>query len=311
VAKRHHRHRGSRSGKVARPSNQGYRPVDHRVPPLVRDARAALGARTPYELIALASGLVEVNTPRPIDRWRGGDAVSERTDFGELLESFVRSEFPAMTNLTRAMLPMITDDVVARRTAQLLADSPAAPMPAWLTDIAEISIEGTLEMVHVLGDGDNVLVGWRWRHGGGATAVVYIDHNVGGIVKDAFVLPMPLERTVEEFRRIGDDPDQVLRPLAPADARARIEMAIRGAEITMPPFESDTWPACRPLVDWVVSRLPAGGADYERPEWTEAEREALLDRFVASSRGGRRDERSARGAVLVGRAPASTPSEER
>jgi hypothetical protein len=285
MAKRHHRHRASRGPKVARPAQQSYRPVDHRVPPLVRDVRAALGARTPYELMALASGLVEVNTPRPTDRWRGDDGRADHVDFGELLESFVRSEFPAMTNLARAMLPMIADDVVGRRTARLLAESPAVPMPAWLTDLAEISIEGTVEMVHVLGDGDNVLVAWRWRHGGGATAVVYIDHNVGGIVKDAFVLPLPLERTVEEFRRIGNDPDQVLRPLDPADARARVEAAIRGAEITMPPFESDTWPVCRPLVDWVVSKLPPGGSDYERPEWTEAERDALLDRFVASSFG--------------------------
>ncbi len=235
--------------------------------------------------MALASGLVEVNTLRPADRWRRHDEQTEQTarlELDSVLESFVASEFPAMTNLARAMLPMITDDDVVRRTHALLAESPSAPMPAWLADIDAVSIEGTMEMVHVLGDGDNVLVAWRWPQGSGATAVVYIDHNVGGIVKDAFVLPMPLERAVEEFRRIADDPDQELRPLDPADARARVEAAIRGAEITVPPFESDTWPVCRPLVEWVVSKLPSGGSDYELPEWSESDRSALLDRFVVS-----------------------------
>jgi hypothetical protein len=235
--------------------------------------------------MALASGLVEANTPRPIDRWRPRGEQAERPDFTTLLQTFVDSGFPAMTNLARAMAPMIPDQADARRVRALLAEARLVPMPAWLADIDDISIEGTFEMVHVLGDGDDVLVGWRWATGGGATAVVYIDHNVGGIVKDAFVLPMTLERAVEEFRRLDSDPDQELRPLDPADARARIEAAVRGAEITMPPFESETWPICRPLVEWVVSRLPEGGADYERPDWPEAERQALLDRFVASDFG--------------------------
>jgi hypothetical protein len=52
-----------------------------------------------------------------------------------------------------------------------------------------------------------------------------------------------------------------------------------------PPFETDTWPACRPLVEWAVRMLPAGGKGYERPEWSEVEQAALANRFFASPVG--------------------------
>ena len=48
------------------------------------------------------------------------------------------------------------------------------------------------EMVHVLGDGDNVHVAVRFAGGAELTAVVYIDHNMGTLVKDAFVVPESL-----------------------------------------------------------------------------------------------------------------------
>ena len=45
------------------------------------------------------------------------------------------------------------------------------------------------EMVHVLGDGDNINIAVRFAGGAELTAVVYIDHNMGTLVKDAFVVP--------------------------------------------------------------------------------------------------------------------------
>src|SRR3712207_8869242 len=41
--------------------------------------------------------------------------------------------------------------------------------------------------------------------------------------------------------------------------------------LVFPLLTSDTWPACRPLVEWAVGLLPAGGRGYVRPEWSEAE----------------------------------------
>ena len=43
-------------------------------------------------------------------------------------------------------------------------------------------------MSHVLGDGDNIMLGARLPGGHELTCVIYIDHNLGTLVKDAFVV---------------------------------------------------------------------------------------------------------------------------
>jgi hypothetical protein len=113
--------------------------------------------------------------------------------------------------------------------------------------------------------------------------MVYIDHNLGTLVKDAFVVEEPLEALHARFAELTvDEPDATFVELDLADARARITEAIELGAITYPPLETDTWPACRPLVEWVVRHLPEGGTGYERSEWAEQDRAALIDRFLAS-----------------------------
>ena len=151
------------------------------------------------------------------------------------------------------------------------------------------------EMVHVLGDGDNVNVAVRFAGGAELTAVVYIDHNMGTLVKDAFVVPESLAELEVFMRAKVDDPDTVWRDLDLADARVRITEAIEMAAMTVPPFETDTWPVCRPIVEWLARRMPAGGTGYQRPEWSERDQQRLADRFFASPFGAPLDDADHRG----------------
>ena len=140
-------------------------------------------------------------------------------------------------------------------------------------------------MAHVLGDGDDVVFGVTLPGGSELSIAVYIDHNLGTLVKDAFVAPGALPELLELMQRETDDPDVTLAELDPADARMRITEAIELGVITVPPVETDTWPACRPLVEWAVGLLPAGGRGYARPEWSSADRRALAERVLASPFG--------------------------
>jgi hypothetical protein len=82
------------------------------------------------------------------------------------------------------------------------------------------------------------------------------------------------------------------RDLDAADARARITEAIKLGAISFPPCESDSWPACRPLVEWLTAMLPEGGSGYQRPEWDDA---ALAERFLAAPSGAGFDDPDHRG----------------
>ncbi len=64
----------------------------------------------------------------------------------------------------------------------------------------------------MLGDGDNVLLGARLP-GHELTAIIYIDHNLGTVVKDAFPAPSPITEVVERIRDATDDPDIAFRDI--------------------------------------------------------------------------------------------------
>ena len=150
------------------------------------------------------------------------------------------------------------DELLAARIRRELSER-GDRLPEWLARLGEAEVYRAQEMVHVLGDGDNVHVGVRFAGGAELTAVVYIDHNMGTLVKDAFVVPESLAELEAFMRAKVDDPDTEWRELDLADARVRITEAIERAAMTVPPFETDTWPVCRPIVEWLTRQMPEGG----------------------------------------------------
>jgi hypothetical protein len=184
--------------------------------------------------------------------------------------------------LLEAIAALTDDEVERARIRRELATRPHKS-PRWLRRLAPLRVEQALVMSHVLGDGDNVLLDVRTGTDQPMTVLVYVDHNLGTLVKDAFVVDEPLAAMEGRFRELtAREPDTTFAGVDLADARARITQAIELAAITFPPLESDTWPACRPLVEWVVRQLPPGGTGYERPDWSEDARDELVEDFLAS-----------------------------
>lgn len=250
--------------------------MDDGTPPIVRDAEDACRQRDPLALMLMASAYCDSLTDRPLDALLTEE--KEDVDFEELAASFVTSGFPAMTALARAMAVLFEDRDVAER---VLAATPAVTVrPLWVSTMHQIEVTNTLVQSDVLNDGVNVVVSFRWPAGGTASAVVYIDHNMGTVVKDAFVVPLSFDQMLEIY---DDTEGQHLtkEPISFANARAHIEGAIETFERSWPPIETDTWPMCRPFVDWLIGHLPEGGARIEHPEVSETEREAVIDAFVA------------------------------
>ena len=64
-----------------------------------------------------------------------------------------------------------------------------------------------------------------------------------------------------------------------------VEEAIAHGAMLYPPLESDSWPMCRPIVEWLLRMLPAGAAPPERREWSDADRQVIAEAFFASSFG--------------------------
>jgi hypothetical protein len=261
---------------------------------LVADVRQRLASGEPLDLLAYASSLLAAVDRRgesPFERERAGGP--ERTTLPKLLESFAGVVLPEITALLAALAELGPDELTRARAARALVSRPR-PLPDWLARLGEASVYRAVESTHVLGDGDNVLLGTRLP-GHELTAVIYIDHNLGTVVKDAFPVPGPISEVIERLREAAGDPDVTVRDIGLGDARARVAEAIEVSAITFPPFETETWPASRPLTEWLLRLLPEGGTGYVRQTWSEAAKNRLANRFFGSQFGKPLDDADHRG----------------
>lgn len=264
-------------------------------PPPLDDVRDALDESGPLMLLGFACSMLEILEPArfapvPLDDDSGADLPS----LHELVESFAEVDTVETTALLAVWAEILDDEALATRLRRVVA-ARGHRLPRWLTGLAPIEVYAAVEFSHVLGDGDNVMLGVRTGAGDDLTIVIYIDHNMGTVVKDAFVMEDPLDVATKHFVTAAeDDPDLRLRELDVAEARARAAAAVELGAITWPPFETDSWPACRPLVEWVLRQMPSGGRGYVRPEWSEGDRAGLADRFFASPHGRPHDDEDGR-----------------
>lgn len=265
-------------------------------PPPLGDIREALDESGPLPLLGFACSVLEVLDPsHPAPMPIGDDDDDpDLPSLHEFVVSFAEVDTVETTALLTAWAELVDDEALAARMRREIA-ARGHRLPTWLTGLTPIDVYAAVELSHVLGDGDNVMLGVRTAAGDDLTVVLYIDHNLGTVVKDAFVMEDPLDVASEQFRAVAeDDPDVTLRQLDLANARARVDAAIELGAMTWPPFETDSWPACRPLVNWVLRQLPAGGQGYVRPEWSDDDRAELADQFFASQFGREEDDADGR-----------------
>ncbi len=258
----------------------------------MREVAAALAEDHPLALLELVSTLLAALDPR---RRNPFEPEPDGPSREELVQTFLEVDLPETSALLAVTAGLSGDEMLRRRVHREITTR-AHALPRWLADLhCAVPAPRVVEVVHVLGDGDNVMVGVRLPGGPELTAVVYIDHNMGTLVKDAFIVPEPVGDLVERMLTVADDPDTQARDIDPAAARARITEAIKLGAMSLPPFESDTWPACRPLVEWATAMLPAGGTGYQRPDWNDDARAALVEQFLASPSGAGFDDADHRG----------------
>ena len=262
-------------------------------PDLIRDVRRSLADDDPLALLGLVSSILTMVDDRRIDPFDNGDDVHEGLTAEALVTSFGSLD-RRETSALLAVIAEITSDDLLRARARRALESRRHPLPVWLTGLQDARPYRTIEMVHVLGDGDNVLIALRLVGGIELTFVVYIDHNVGTLVKDAFVVPETIDKLIRFMKANGDDVDTKWLDLDPPEARARITQAVAMAAMTYPPFVSDSWPMCRPLVEWVIRKLPEGGTGYRFREWSDDDLQAIADRFFSSPFGADLDDAEAR-----------------
>lgn len=258
-------------------------------PDLLADVRRALAGNRPVELLNYASGLLSILDARPDPFETGGERP--QIDKAEFLQSLFEVPTPETSALLAAVAGLGDDAVLRARVRREIAARPF-DVPAWLLRLDGVAPYRIVDRTGLLGEGSTILIGARLAEGAEITAVLFVDHNLGSVVKDGFVVDVPVADLVARLASLGDDEEAgPFVDIDPATARARITDAVHHGAITYPPYETDTWPAVRPVVTWLCAALPAGGRGYERKEWSDKQRSKLLARFFASPHGRSIDDR--------------------
>lgn len=274
--------------KKARATRSGAGP-----PELLLEVRRLLKSQSPLPVIAWVSGLIAATDPRrahPIDR-KAHEAVPA---LANLVSAFIEIETPETAALLAVAEVLIDDEDLLEEIRRARSVGPYTA-PEFLSRLGETTAHRTVETVHALGDGENIVVGARLPDGQELTALVYIDHNLGTVAKDGFLIDQPIAAMVGTFMGASIvDAHTSANDIPPADARARLTEAISNGALMFPPFESETWPQARAAVQWMARLLPEGGAGYVRPEWTEKQKSDLARRFFASPAGRPLDDRERR-----------------
>ncbi|MDQ6753231.1 MAG: DUF6398 domain-containing protein [Actinomycetota bacterium] len=266
--------RQERSGTGAR-AHRGLPPKD-----LLERISEAASYDHPLPLLELGSSILTALDPRGINPlMRGEHDGPDRTGF---INTLLATPLPETLTLLSVIHALSADELERARISRTLRTE-TTEAEGLLGEFAGLLPYRAVEMSHVLGDGDDVLLGVRTPDGDEFTLLIYIDYNMGTVVKDAYAIAEPLEDVVEGIKERVTDPDTRWADITLADARARIEEAIETGAITIPPLESEQWPAIRPLTEAVLRRAPAGGTGHQRPEWSEPQLRELADRFFASA----------------------------
>lgn len=247
------------------------------------EVRRMLTSGHPLELLSLASTMGQAAKPKPF-AWLRRDEP-DPIDLAKLVHRFARLRIPETSALLTVLAEVVDDDVlrtVCRRALAARRDG----LPEWLAGLAKIEAYRAVRMTHVLGDTDDVVIGARFPAGQELTCVVRLDHdNTFSEVIDAYFVPKTICSVLAAAQPQIDDPDISFVELGLADARAWIAHGIEHAEQLFALHESDSWPDCRPLLQWLICRLPDNGEGYQRPQWSWGQTRALLAQFFASPAG--------------------------
>jgi hypothetical protein len=116
----------------------------------------------------------------------------------------------------------------------------------------------------------------RLEGGHELTVAVQIDHNMFSGIADAGVVPDPIDEALARVAESSSDTHVFEMKLD--DARVWIEDALNKPTLAS---ETETWPLYRPLVRWLVGRLPEGGQHRSPAGDWKSDRE-LCDKFFAT-----------------------------
>ena len=236
--------------------------------------RDSFDSQTPGALLGVAGLILGISA--------GADDPAETLN--QLVEKLSGQGRAEASAAVLAIAVLTGDTELRRRVRRQLGDRGQA-IPRWLAELDRTEpFDRAVEISTAYRDADQLLVGVTVPGGHPLTAVVLVDNELGAFAADGYVVQTRLDDVVPVLLEDAG-PDARVRDIPPADARARIEAALRERDDGLGTGGYESWAESRPLVEWMLSLLPAGGTNDALLELSEEELDEIAGRFLASPFG--------------------------
>jgi len=248
-------------------------------PELLTAMKQAVRADHPIELLVLASTLLDQFDERNENPFADDaeDLVAVRDQF---IDSLIGVDAATTTALMTAMAAIAGGELADRLDAAVAIRRQR--LPWWLDQLTPLLVEDAAMITDVLHQSEDSLLGVRTIGGHALTVLVLVNHDLGGVVTDLVVMPDEAHVVRDRVATSSDRRDLVIEEVDPADLRAVLAEAIEWGARTWPPHETDTWPAGRPLVEWLLDAVPDGGTGRAPVEPDPDFQDRLVEEFMAS-----------------------------
>jgi hypothetical protein len=228
---------------------------------LMTEVGEALDGGHPLQILNLVSTLILGTSARPLQK-----PEEQPPAIGDLVGALVDVQDVETTALLTVLGEMLTEGDGLRAQCRQAVEARNDTVPGWLAGLGHTKVHRAERMTHALGDGDELLLGVRFTDGQEMTCVVSIDHSKTSQVGDAFFVPDSIDAVLAVAQANNTDPDIAFSEVDLSDARTALREALDNPLSLLASRDSDTWPACRALVQWLAHLMPAGdGNGYPLP----------------------------------------------
>ncbi len=257
---------------------------------LLNDVLSALSQPHPVDFLMFVSTLASAVDPRSALQ----DEVDARIDS---LLPVIDAFGEAAQRETQALLVGLSEiavDVETRRRAEHFVTQFGprewTRLPVWLQQLRQAKATRALSQSDHGGDWSIEVIELDVA-GTLMMSALHIDHTNGRTVNDGY----PNDITIDDVLAMteGNDLDRTVlsEAIEPAESAARWRYAIDVDDMMSyegeTETESDTWPAARPLLEWIIRQAGAAATSSYEEQIDEAEVARLRKRFVESAKGVR------------------------
>jgi hypothetical protein len=262
------------SGDAKPPSDEIYAIFND----MLRHARELLAVRSPLDAELIVSEILGAWWGRRLDDSDVDEVVGEA-----LVEHAARAGTPAALALLTGMAYLGTSRqaAMAERSALELMDRGVA-RTGWADRIGMVGPEECYASRDVYGDQESIVCTFTYGGDERHALVIVVDHNFGGMVRDAWVSSQ-VDKVLDSCRRDArDNPLMRFEQMEPGRTRRLLETALGVTDSLQDPSVNENFGSYHAFVRARIRTLPPGGRQPGPPTYSPDRRATMAARFLAS-----------------------------